>query len=315
VERGFGTAIANAVVRYPDLELSPQLTGPDGRFVSYELPAGEVLFEVSHPDYEAGRCLANVPKPQPARRSAAVGGGPARSGLQPLAASGPARAGAGKPIEARCELTAKPRSGRVLGTVSGAEGAPLSGVTVEISGPAARTIVSDAAGSFTIADLPAGAYSARVDAPDYLLKVQPFTLETGADASLVLSLAPKPKGPAQVVLTAKEVKINTAIMFNPSSAEIDTRSTGLLSEIADVLQRNPQVARVQVQGHTDNRGDPEQNLALSQQRAEAVVQWLVSAGIDASRLEAKGFGDSRPLVPNLTPANRAQNRRVQFIIK
>jgi outer membrane protein OmpA-like peptidoglycan-associated protein len=72
---------------------------------------------------------------------------------------------------------------------------------------------------------------------------------------------------------------------------------------------------VQVQGHTDNRGDSAQNLALSQQRAEAVVQWLVNAGVDAGRLEAKGFGDARPIVPNLTPGNRSQNRRVQFIIK
>jgi outer membrane protein OmpA-like peptidoglycan-associated protein len=46
-----------------------------------------------------------------------------------------------------------------------------------------------------------------------------------------------------------------------------------------------------------------------------VVRWLVDAGVDSSRLEAKGYGDSRPIVPNLTPDNRARNRRVQFIIK
>jgi OmpA-OmpF porin, OOP family len=104
-------------------------------------------------------------------------------------------------------------------------------------------------------------------------------------------------------------------MFKVKSAEIDERSTPLLREIADTLQRNPQATHVQVQGHTDNRGDSAANQELSQQRAESVVHWLVDAGVDSSRLEAKGFGDSRPLVPNLTPDNRARNRRVQFIIK
>ena len=55
----------------------------------------------------------------------------------------------------------------------------------------------------------------------------------------------------------REVKIGTQVMFMSNSAEIDPRSGGLLSEVADVLARNPQVAHVQVQGHTDNRGDPE----------------------------------------------------------
>jgi outer membrane protein OmpA-like peptidoglycan-associated protein len=81
-----------------------------------------------------------------------------------------------------------------------------------------------------------------------------------------------------------------------------------------VLARNPQVQRLEVQGHTDNRGTPAHNLQLSQQRAETVVRWLVGFGIEPARLEAKGYGDERPLVPNLTTENRARNRRVQFII-
>jgi OOP family OmpA-OmpF porin len=82
-----------------------------------------------------------------------------------------------------------------------------------------------------------------------------------------------------------------------------------------VLLRNPQVRTVQIQGHTDNRGEPSANLDLSQRRAEAVVQWLVAAGVSADRMTAKGFGDTRPLVPNLTNSNRARNRRVQFMIE
>jgi outer membrane protein OmpA-like peptidoglycan-associated protein len=117
-----------------------------------------------------------------------------------------------------------------------------------------------------------------------------------------------------VLLTSREVKIGMQVLFMPGSADIDPRSTSLLSEVADVLARNAQLKRVQVQGHTDNRGDPARNRELSQRRAEAVAQWLVNAGVDPARLEAKGYGDEQPLAPNITAENRAKNRRVQFVI-
>lgn len=304
VERGFNTAVLGAVVHYPDLELSPQLTGSDGGFVSYELDPGPVTFEVTHPDYEPARCSAAIPAPAqaPTSRGAPSGSGP------PAAGSGSAL------LEMRCELTARPRSASLRGSVVDAQSAPVSGVSVEVSGPANQTVSTDASGDFVVSGLPVGDYVARVDAPAFLLKSQPFSVTSGTEVNLQLVLIAKPKD-ASVTLTAKEVKIRNQIMFKSNSAEIDERSTALLSEIADVLLRNPQAARVQVQGHTDNRGDPETNLALSQQRAEAVVQWLTQAGVGADRLEAKGYGDSRPIVPNLTPGNRARNRRVQFIVR
>jgi outer membrane protein OmpA-like peptidoglycan-associated protein len=92
-------------------------------------------------------------------------------------------------------------------------------------------------------------------------------------------------------------------------------SDALLSEIADVLIRNPQVTAVEIQGHTDNTGTPAYNLRLSQERAEAVMQRLVAGGVAASRLSAKGYGDTQPLLPNITERNRAKNRRVQFILR
>jgi outer membrane protein OmpA-like peptidoglycan-associated protein len=313
LERGFGTAIVGAVVRYPDHDVSPQLTGAEGRFTSYEFDPGEIVLEVSHPDYESARCSASIPAPGASRAAAAKLG---RSGLAPApaAASGKAGADAAAFVEARCELVGRPKAGGLQGSLTNEGGMPVPNVTVEISGPETHSVVSDAGGQFTVPGMKAGEYVARVDAPNYLLKQQSFTLAPGSDTTLQLALVAKPKN-AQVTMTAHEVKIRTQILFKSNSADIDDRSTGLLTEITDVLQRNPQAAHVQVQGHTDNRGDSAQNLALSQQRAEAVVQWLVNAGVDAGRLEAKGFGDARPIVPNLTPGNRSQNRRVQFIIK
>jgi outer membrane protein OmpA-like peptidoglycan-associated protein len=316
VERGFGTPIAGAMVRYPDRELSPQLTAADGSFVSYQLEPGDVIMQITHPDYEPGQCVARI---APAGAAAKP-----RSGLTPAGAAQAPTAAAPQPPPsaaggreffalARCELTARPRNAALSGTVSDAKGQPVPGATVQITGPATRSIVSGPDGSLAAQDLPAGEYTARVDAPKYFLKTQSFSVAAGTDVNLPITLVEKPKV-AQVTLSAREVHIGTQVVFESNSADIAASSNSLLAEVADVLARNPQVQHVQVQGHTDNRGDPAANLELSQRRAEAVVQWLINAGVDASRLEAKGYGDTRPLVPNLTPANRARNRRVQFVI-
>jgi OmpA-OmpF porin, OOP family len=126
---------------------------------------------------------------------------------------------------------------------------------------------------------------------------------------------PPPPPTPQVVLTARELRLRKPILFARNGTEIDERSLSLMREIADMLIQNPQVARVQVQGHTDNSGEPARNQRVSEQRAEAVLRWLVNAGVAADRLEAKGYGDTRPLAPNITDANRARNRRVQLVIK
>jgi outer membrane protein OmpA-like peptidoglycan-associated protein len=81
-----------------------------------------------------------------------------------------------------------------------------------------------------------------------------------------------------------------------------------------VLIRNPDLELVEVQGHTDNRGDRALNMRLSQQRAESVRRWLNQHGVEPDRLTAKGYGPTRPLAPNITQQNRARNRRVQFRI-
>jgi outer membrane protein OmpA-like peptidoglycan-associated protein len=72
------------------------------------------------------------------------------------------------------------------------------------------------------------------------------------------------------------------------------------------------VVRVQVEGHTDSTGSARTNTALSQARAESVVAYLVSHGIDRARLDARGFGPSRPLATNVTRTGREANRRVEF---
>ena len=98
------------------------------------------------------------------------------------------------------------------------------------------------------------------------------------------------------------------------SAVILPESASLMSEIADALIRNPRIKRIEIQGHTDNSGTPDHNKILSEQRANAVRDWLTAHGVPGDRLVARGFGQEKPLVPNVTTGNRARNRRVQFII-
>lgn len=117
---------------------------------------------------------------------------------------------------------------------------------------------------------------------------------------------------ARVVVGTDALQILEKINFETGSANLVEGSHQVLDEVVAVLKRHPEIDKVQVEGHTDNVGLAATNLTLSQRRAEAVVAYLVSQGIDAGRLVAKGFGDSNPLGPNTTVQGRALNRRVEF---
>lgn len=74
-------------------------------------------------------------------------------------------------------------------------------------------------------------------------------------------------------------------------------------------------ARITIAGHTDDRGRPEVNLLLSQQRAEAVAARLIAAGVADARITAVGYGADRPVADNATAEGRAQNRRIEFVVE
>jgi outer membrane protein OmpA-like peptidoglycan-associated protein len=111
-----------------------------------------------------------------------------------------------------------------------------------------------------------------------------------------------------------KVYIFGKVQFAVSSSRIDRRSEPLLDQIGQALNANPDVGHVLVEGHTDNVGDARFNQRLSEERAQAVREALIRRGVDGDRLAARGFGETRPLAPNKSPAGRAKNRRVEFII-
>ena len=103
------------------------------------------------------------------------------------------------------------------------------------------------------------------------------------------------------------------VLFHSASADLKGSSIATLNRIAAAFQSCPQ-SRLRVEGHTDNSGLAEMNQKLSDARAQAVMTYLASKGIDASRISAVGFGATRPVAPNVGAANKMMNRRIEFIV-
>jgi OOP family OmpA-OmpF porin len=121
-----------------------------------------------------------------------------------------------------------------------------------------------------------------------------------------------PTTPALVVVTDCEVKITQQIHFEYNKDTIRRESYPVLDAVIEVLQKNPNI-KIEVQGHTDNRGGAAYNQSLSERRAASVMRYFVGHGVRSDRLTSRGYGFDRPLVPNTSDQNRALNRRVQFI--
>lgn len=116
-----------------------------------------------------------------------------------------------------------------------------------------------------------------------------------------------------VVVTTTAIEITDMIFFDVNRARIKSRSYAILDAVADVLKKYADL-RVEIQGHTDTQGDDSFNLDLSQRRAEAVREYLIGKGVAADRLEAKGYGETDPLVQGDDEAAWSKNRRVEFVI-
>ncbi len=102
------------------------------------------------------------------------------------------------------------------------------------------------------------------------------------------------------------------IQFGTGSAVFTSAATAELNKLASIMKDHAEIRKVNIEGHTDNTGKADKNLALSQKRVDAVKAYLVKKGVDASRLGVIAYGDTKPAADNATPAGRAQNRRVEF---
>jgi outer membrane protein OmpA-like peptidoglycan-associated protein len=119
--------------------------------------------------------------------------------------------------------------------------------------------------------------------------------------------------PAKVVVQPDKLELKEKIQFDRDSPLMGAASNAALDEVAKTLQDNPGF-RVQLEGHASSEGPAEHNQTLSEQRAQAVLDYLVSRGVAKERLTSKGFSSSVPTGSNKTVAGREANRRVEFVV-
>lgn len=127
-----------------------------------------------------------------------------------------------------------------------------------------------------------------------------------------------PEPPKRVEVTAEKIVIREKVFFEFDKSLIKSESHDLLQEVAKVMNENQQIKKVQVEGHAslekDTPAHRSYNKQLSDARARAVMEYLVSQGVDRKRLTSKGFGNEKPLADDGTEEGREKNRRVEFTI-
>src|SRR5678815_3030904 len=118
----------------------------------------------------------------------------------------------------------------------------------------------------------------------------------------------------RVVVTDTKIEILDKIYFEFDKAIIKSQSYPILDAVASTLEGNPDIQKVEIQGHTDEQGVDSYNLDLSDRRAAAVRKYLVDKGVDATRLQSQGYGEKVPLDKHHNQEAWAKNRRVEFLI-
>ncbi len=207
-------------------------------------------------------------------------------------------------------VASQPSLGHVKVLARTADGGAVD-ATVRFDGPGAAQWRSLGPDGVDELDLPFGSYRVFVSAPELGVTARDLLLVRGMAESVVLEIVLMA---GRVKLTEREIVILDPVHFAFDSAEVSPDSYALLDEVAAMLLANPAIRRVEIQGHTDDSGKDVYNLRLSQRRVESVMQRLLHAGVEPARLVARGYGESAPIAPNDSEADRARNRRVQFVI-
>lgn len=156
--------------------------------------------------------------------------------------------------------------------------------------------------------LPGGSqYALHVAAPGYLFFSLHFDYETTRDQE------PISKNVELVPVQRNATVVLNNIFFDVNQFELRPESISELNEVIKFMMANEKL-RVEISGHTDNTGTESFNQQLSEKRAQSVANYLISNKIQASRIQIRGYGSKRPILPNETAENRQQNRRIEFKI-
>ncbi|MBD2723625.1 OmpA family protein [Hymenobacter sp. BT189] len=195
---------------------------------------------------------------------------------------------------------------------------PVAGATVTITGPNGQpqTVTSDAAGKFSVKLDSVSNYTFRAErAGDFTARTSLSTVGRKPSQDALPNLTNDVQLPVTLTLNkiilAKAIEVKD-IFYDYNKYNIRPDAAIRLDTLVQTLVDNPKIS-IELSSHTDSRGKDAYNMKLSQQRAEAAVAYIVSKGIAKSRITAKGYGETRPVVPNAkTEAEYQRNRRTEF---
>lgn len=197
---------------------------------------------------------------------------------------------------------------RVYGKVTSAKTGEQINAHVYFSAPSNNESAPASANTGYNVKLPiTDAYAIRIEAEGYVSSLEKLDVNTQEMKVLEMNF------------TLQPVEVGTTVnmknvLFEQGKTVMLPQSYPELDLVVSFLQANPSV-KIELAGHTDNRGIPTQNIKLSQARVDKVKSYLVSRGIDRKRLDGKGYGGSKPIASNDTEETRQLNRRVEFTIK
>jgi OmpA-OmpF porin, OOP family len=272
-----GGAIISVIGR-PHLRAA---TDSDGGFTTASLPPGSVELEVTAPGFEPLEVVTTVV--------------------------------AGEGQNLTVTLTAQVPTAALHGQVTSPDGSGLE-ATVRITGRGKTDGIletrSDGTGRYALS-LPVGAYRVRVAAPGLPARDVELELGAGEDRNLDFTLRPAPASP-DVQLAGEWIKLRRNLRFEGDTARLTPPTVKMLDAVAELLDAHAELRHIRISAHWDTSLPKTEADLLTQNQADAVKEYLVAHGIAPDRLTTAGMGSTRPLVPNLTAANRLRNRRVEF---
>jgi len=168
-------------------------------------------------------------------------------------------------------------------------------------------VSADGVGEF---EVPAGAHNIVVWSDGFRTSEKAITVVANGTSSVDVVLEA-----GRVQIDGDRLRIFDKIFFEVDSDQIMRDSFPLLDEVVALLLNHQEIAKISIEGHTDDQGAEDYNLNLSLSRAVAVEHYLVASGVQPARLEARGYGEGNPIVPGTSEESRSANRRVEFHIR
>ncbi len=282
-EEGSETAVGNAIIVMEGTGLTNLATDPIyGDFTTPPLSPGKYNFSIFKDGYEPAMAVVEIKKND-------------------------------KSI-VKIYLKKKIVDGTIVVNVLDSKGVKISDAEVTaVSGDRQVEIKRTEEGVYK-SKLPAGKWYVVAKSEHRLSTGKIAEVQLNSETSLELQLKDKPKD-TLVIVEKDRITLKKKIQFAKNSAKIMGNSTIILDMVVDAINSNPKIKKVKIEGHTDDTGNREKNIKLSQERADAVKDYLIKQGIREELLEATGYGPDKPISSNKTAKGREQNRRVEFIIE